>query len=181
MRLATATLADCFDLFAVTAHRIEALPAYNVPAEDEALSAFREGHPLPVRSVQTNPHLARIQQTTRAGKTWSRTRVAGWPLTQYQLFQFSYGYPPSIDAGEVIRVADQTEHPELTTLDECWLFDAEGPRPFAALMDYDETGAWLGCRVTDDPDIIRRCREQVQLAASFAVPLAVFLSRHGAA
>ena len=49
--------------------------------------------------------------------------IAGWPLTEYQLFQFSYGYPPSLDAGEVIQVADQTEHPELTGLDDFWLFE----------------------------------------------------------
>lgn len=180
--LATASLADCFEQFDLTTHRIEALPAYDVPAEAEALSAFREGglRNLPERSVRTNPWLARIQRTTAAGKIWSRTRIAGWPLTEYQLFQFSYGYPPSINAGEVIQVADRSEHPELTGLDDFWLFDAEGPQPFAALMDYGEGGAWLGCKVTDDPKIISRCQDQVRLAAQFAVPLGMFLSRHGA-
>ena len=69
--LATATLADCFEQFEFTTHRIEALPAYDVPAEAEALSAFREGglRDLPERSVRTNPWLANIQRTTAAGKT----------------------------------------------------------------------------------------------------------------
>ena len=178
--LATATLADCFEQFEFTTHRIEALPAYDVPAETEALSAFREGglRNLPERSVRTNPWLARIQRTTATGKTWSRTRIAGWPLTEYQLFQFTYGYPPSLDAGEVIQVADQTAHPELAGLDDFWLFDAGTPHPFAALMAYGEGGAWLGCEVTDDPDVIRRCQDQVRLAAQFAVPLAAFLAEH---
>jgi hypothetical protein len=177
---ATNTLAGCFQRFKRSAHRIEALDVYNVPAEVEVLAAFREGRPLPERSVRTSPWLANIQQTTAAGKSWSRTRIAGWPLTEYQLFQFSYGYPPSIDAGEVIRVADKTKHPELATLEEFWLFDTEGPHPFVALMNYDKTGAWLGCEVTNDRDVIRRCRDQVRLAAQFAVPLGTFLSRHGA-
>ena len=42
-------------------------------------------------------------------------------------------------------------------------------------MAYGEGGAWLGCKVTDDPDIISRCQDQVRLAAQFAVPLAPFV------
>jgi len=190
VKLATATLEECFERFvrlpyAASAHKMEALDAYSVTAETEALGIFRERlagrftRTLPERSVRTSPWLARIQETSLAGKAWSRTRVCGWPPTEYQRFQFAYGYPPSIEAGEVIRVADKTEHPELAELDEFWLFDAEGPEPYAALLDYDDSGAWLGCRVTDDPDVISRCQDQVQLAAHFAVPLDVFLSRHG--
>jgi hypothetical protein len=176
----TRDLAECFDLFEATTHRTETLPAYNVPAEAEALSAFRDGLPLPERSVRTNPHLARIQRTTLAGKTWSRIRIIGWPLTEYQRFQFAYGYPPSADAGEVISVASLAEHPELAGLFDAWLFDAERSRPFAAVMSYSEGGAWLGCEVTNDPDVISRCMKQKQLAERYAVPLGVFLSRHGA-
>lgn len=180
--LATATLADCFEQFEFTTHRIETLPAYDVPAETEALSAFRESglRNLPERSVRTNPWLARIQRTTAAGKIWSRTRVVSWPLTEYQLFQFTYGYPPSLDAGEVIQVADRSEHPELPELDDFWLFDAGRPHPFAALMNYGENGSWLGCKVTGDPEIISDCQAKVRLAVQVAVPLGVFLSRHGA-
>ena len=175
-----ATLADCFERFERTCHRIEALDAYDVPGETEALAAFQNGGPLPERSVETSPWLANIQQTTRAGKSWSRTRIVRWPLTPYQQFQFSWGYPPSIAAGEVIGVADRTEHPELVELAEAWLFDEGGPHPFVALMNYTETGAWLGCDVITDPDIITRCRDQIRLASLFAVPLATFLSRHSA-
>lgn len=181
LELAAATLEGCFERFEVTAHRIEALRAYDVAFEAEAMAAFREGRPLPEKSARTSPWLARIQQTTAEGKTWSRTRIAGWPLTEYERFEFGYGYPPSINAGEVILVADRTEHPELAAIDrDVWLFDAEGPRPFAALMAYGETGAWLGCEVTDAPDVISRCMEQKQLGERYAIPLAVFLSRHGA-
>lgn len=163
-----------------TCHRIEALDAYDVPGEAEALAAFQLGRPLPERSVSASPWLANIQRTTAAGKSWSRTRVVRWPLTPYQRFQVSYGYPPSIDAGEVIGVADRAEHPGLAELGEFWLFDGEGPHPFAALMDYSQTGAWLGCTVTSEQEVIARCQAQVRFASRFAVPLAVFLARHSA-
>jgi hypothetical protein len=164
-------LMACFDAFEQTAVRIETLPAYDVPAEAEVLRAFTEGRPLPERSTRTSPWLARIAQTTAAGKTWSRTRVVGRPLTAYERFQLGYGYPPSAAAGEIIRIADRTEHPELAALDgDFWLFDGA----FAALMTYDQGGAYIGSEVTDDPGVIARCRQQAILAARCAVPLGVF-------
>jgi Family of unknown function (DUF6879) len=181
------TLDECFEKFEATAQKMEALPVYDVPFEADALRLFCDrlagvsSAPMPERSVRTSPWLARIQQTTLTeGKSWSRTRIVGWPLTEYELFELSYSYPPSVDAGEMIQVADRSAHPELAApLDEFWLFDAEGPHPFAAMLDYSDGGAWLGCQVTDNPRVIRRCLDQVRLAAQFAVPLAAFLSRHG--
>ena len=168
-------LMACFDAFERSAVRIEALPAYDVPAEAEVLRAFARGLPLPERSARTSPWLARIAQTTAAGKTWSRTRVVGRPLTAYERFQLGYGYPPSAAAGEVIRIASRAEHPELAALGgDFWLFDADTADPFAALMTYDQGGGYLGSEVTSDPGVIARCREQAGLAARCAVLLGAF-------
>ena len=168
-------LMACFDLFEVSAVRVETLPAYDVPAEAEVLRAFARGLPLPERSARTSPWLARIERTTAAGKTWSRTRVVGRPLTAYERFQLGYGYPPSAAAGEVIRIADRSAHPELAPLGgDFWLFDGDTAAPFAALMTYGQGGAYLGSEVTSDPGVIARCRQQAALAARCAVPLEVF-------
>lgn len=168
-------LMACFDLFERSAVRIEGRREYDVPAEAESLRAFTRGLPLPERSARTSPWLARIAETTTAGKTWGRTRVVGRPLTVYERFQLGYGYPPSAEAGEVIRIADRSAHPELAALDgDFWLFDGGTAAPFAALMSYSQGGAYLGSEVTDDPGVIARCREQASLAARYAVPLDVF-------
>jgi hypothetical protein len=168
-------LMACFDLFEVSAVRVETLPAYDVPAEAEVLRAFARGLPLPERSARTSPWLARIERTTAAGKTWSRTRVVGRPLTAYERFQLGYGYPPSEQAGEVIRIADRSAHPELAALGgDFWLFDGDTAAPFAALMTYGQGGAYLGSEVTYDPGVITRCREQASLAARCAVLLGAF-------
>ena len=168
-------LMACFDLFDVSAVRIETLPAYDVPAEAEVLRAFARGLPLPERSARTSPWLARIERTTAAGKTWSRVRVVGRPLTAYERFQLGYGYPPSAAAGEVIRIADRTEHPELAALGgDFWLFDGDTAAPFAALMTYEPGGAYVGSEVTGDPGVIARCRQQAALAARCAVLLGAF-------
>ncbi len=171
-------LPACFETFERSAIRLEVRPEYDVPAEAASLEAFRLGQPLPERSVRTSPWLARIRQTTGAGKTWSRTRVVGRPLTAYERFQLGYGYPPSAEAGEVIRIADRSAHPELAALGgDFWLFDGDTATPFAALMSYDPGGAYLGSEVTASPGVIARCRDQVRLAARYAVPLDVFTGR----
>jgi hypothetical protein len=180
IRLASTDLAACFDLFQASAFRLETLRVYDVPAEAESLRAFRLGQPMPERSPRTNPWLARIAQTTAAGKSWSRTRIVGRPLTAYERFQLGYGYPASAQAGEVIAIAGRASHPELAGIDrDYWLFD-EDSDPFAAVMAYDERGAYLGSEVTADPAIIGRCRERKRLAERHAVPLDTFLGQYTA-
>ena len=115
-RIAHADLTACFDLFERSAFRLETLPAYAVGgAEAERLRAFQLGLPRPERSVRTSPWLARIDQTTAAGKSWRRVRVVGWPLTEYERYQM-LGYQESATAGDVIRIADRVAHPELRSL-----------------------------------------------------------------
>jgi hypothetical protein len=172
-----ADLPACFDHFKTSAVRAETLPVYNVPDEAAARRAFELGLPLPERSLRTSPWLRRIQTTTAARMIWTRIRIIRWPLTPYQLFQFKYGYPPSKDAGENIWVADATAHPELDGIKDGWLFDAMTDHPFAALMNYDETGAYLGAEVTDDPRVTDRLADQMRLAAHCSVPLGTFLRR----
>jgi hypothetical protein len=161
-------LPACFDLFQQTAVRAETLRAYNVPAEAEALKAFELGWRLPERSAQVSPWLARIRDTSRAGKAWSRYRIVGWPLTTYERFQLTYGYPPSAKAGEKIWVADRSAHSGLTDLSDFWLFDAGTEQAFAALMSYDESGAYVGAEVTASPEVIDRCTNHLCLVAQYA-------------
>jgi hypothetical protein len=168
-----ADLATCFDLFRASAFRLETLRTYSVPAEAESLRAFRAGLP-PERSVRTSPWLARIAQTTAEGKSWRRIRIVGWPLTEYERFQMAC-YPGSAEAGEDIRVAGRSAHPELAVLGDFWLFDAETPSPFAALMSYDHHGAYLGSGVTSSPEVIERCRAHQRLAQRHSIPLESFL------
>ena len=131
--LARADLGACFDLFERSAFRLETLARLRGRRRGRAPAGLPAGLPRPERSVRTSPWLARIAQTTAAGKSWHRVRVVGWPLTEYERYQM-IGYRESAAAGDVIRIADRSAHPELAVLDrDFWLFDAEGPRPFAAL------------------------------------------------
>jgi hypothetical protein len=170
-------LGRCFDVFKVSAFRLETLRGYAVPGEDEGLRAFLRGLPRPERSVRTSAWLRRIAETTAAGKSWRRVRVLGHPLTEYECYQL-IGYRESAEAGEVTRIADRSAHPELATLTrDFWLFDAGTARPFAALMSYGHDGQYLGAEVTTGPAMITACVTARNLAQRHSVPLGAYLAQ----
>ena len=169
--------AACFDTFRSTALRLETLQHYDAPAEYERITAFREGRPLPERSPRTSPWLRRVAETTAEGKRWSRVRLVEHPLSEYVRFEL-VTYLESQRAGEDIHLTDRQAHPALEALrTDFWLFDAETSQPFAALMDYDQQGRYLGAEVTSDPEAVRVCTAARDLALHHSVPLATYLAR----
>jgi hypothetical protein len=171
--------AACFDTFRSTAFRLETLQHYDAPAEYERIAAFREGMPLPERSPRTSPWLRRVAETTAEGKRWSRVRVVDRPLSEYVRFEL-VTYVESQRAGEDIHVTDRQEHPALEALrTDFWLFDVETSQPFAALMEYDQQGRYLGAEVTSAPEAVRACTATRDLALRHSAPLATYLARLG--
>jgi hypothetical protein len=169
----------CFDRFVVSAFRLETLPDYAAPAEDERIAAFRAGRPLPERSPRTSPWLRRIAETTAAGKHWSRVHVVDYPLSEYTRFEI-VTYGESAAAGEDVRLTDRRADPALDALTwDFWLFDAETDHPFAALMRYSHGGEYLGAQVTDDAAVVRTCTAERDLALRHSVPLAEYLDGKG--
>lgn len=168
--------ADCFDEFRVSAFRLETLREYAISAEDERIAAFRERRPLPERSVRTSPWLRRIAETTAAGKHWSRVHVVDEPLSEYVRFEM-VTYRESEQAGENIRITNRTADPALDALQtDFWLFDADTDRPFAAILQYDRAGHYVGAQVTSDDAVIETCKTARDLAVRHSVPLAVYLA-----
>jgi uncharacterized protein DUF6879 len=87
------------------------------------------------------------------------------------------GYRESAEAGEVIRIADRSACPGLATLArDFWLFDADAARPFAALMNYNHAGEYLGAAVTTEPAVIMACVTARNLAQQYSVPLGAYLA-----
>ena len=80
------------------------------------------------------------------------------------------------EAGEDVRIADRTAHPELAELDrDFWLLDDETDHPVAQLMTYDPDGQYVSREVTSDPAVIARCRAQRDLALARSANLKDFL------
>jgi len=169
-------LGRCFEVFMVSAFRLETLRAYAAPGEEDRLRAFRLGRPLPERPARTSRWLRRIAATTATGKSWHRVRVLDRPLSEYECYRL-LGYRESAEAGEVIRIADRSSCPALAPLArDFWLFDADAARPFAALMNYDHAGEYLGAAVTTEPAVIMACVTARNLAQQYSVPLGAYLA-----
>jgi uncharacterized protein DUF6879 len=170
-------LGRCFEVFTVSAFRLETLRAYAARGEEDRLRAFRRGLPLPERPARTSRWLRRIAATTATGKSWHRVRVLDRPLSEHECYRL-LGYRESAEAGEVIRIADRSSCPALAPLArDFWLFDADGARPFAALLNYDHAGEYLGAAVTTEPAVIMACVTARNLAQQYSVPLGAYLAQ----
>jgi hypothetical protein len=133
-------LGRCFEVFTVSAFRLEALRAYATPGEEDRVRAFRSGLPWPGRPVGASRWLARIAAATAAGKSWHRVRVLDRPLSEEECSRL-LSYRECAEAGEVIGIADRSSCPALAPLArDFWLFDADTARPFAALMNHNHAG-----------------------------------------
>jgi hypothetical protein len=168
------TLDELFDNFERSTFRLETLPQYLVDVEEERFGAFRDGRPLPPWPQESVEWFADIAKSVAAGKTWGRVHVIDWPPSDYTRFELVC-YADNVRAGENIRIADRSADPALAELrQDFWLFDAETGHPVAVLMRYDEEGHWLGWNLSEERNVVQRCREQRDMALAHSVPLAEF-------
>jgi hypothetical protein len=162
-----------FDSFRHTVARLETLPAYDVGGQEAVrLRAFREGLPRPLRSVSTDPWLARIAiSTITAGKRWTRLRVVDDPLTDYQRYQLA-SYREAQAVGEEVLLVRRSA--DLVGPD-FWLFDEGEPDAHAVVMRYNPRGQWLGADLVTDPNEVHDLADRFHVVAADAVPLNEFL------
>lgn len=170
-----------FDTFHHTAYRLETLPVYDVGDEgDEAarIRAIRDGLPVPERSVRTDPWLARIARTTTdpvTPKRWQRVRLVEEPLTEYERIEL-------VALVEAQTVGDENfiaPRSAVGTAPDMWLFDARTTHAHAVVMDYDATGRWLGGNLVTAVQQVEKLETAWERALAAAIPLNVFLARHG--
>ncbi|MFI1679289.1 DUF6879 family protein [Streptomyces sp. NPDC020607] len=95
-----------FDRFEREAWRFEAQPTYTMPREQENVARFLRGEAKP-SDHNTRWH-ARVRGYVQSGRRIGRVRIVRRPLTDYQRYQFAWGIPGNIAAGEDIRVLDVT-------------------------------------------------------------------------
>lgn len=165
---------ELFDTFQHTVARLETLPVYAVGgAEAERVAAFHAGRPRLLRTVLTDPWLARMARTSVTGKQWVRVRVVDEPLTPYQRYEMA-SYRESQTVGEQVSVVSRSAAGVEGR--DFWLFDATDQDGFAVLMHYDSEGHWEGAEVVTDRGVIIGMMAELDLAARAAVPLNDFLA-----
>jgi hypothetical protein len=167
-----------FDRFTTSVARLEALPAYAVGgAEGERLRAFHEGHPRPLRSVRTDPWLARIAvSTVMNGKSWTRVRVVDEPMTDYQRYQMQ-SYRESQAAGEEVRIIPRSSAGDLGP--DFWLFDEHTAHRLAVIMHYHPDGRVDRRELVNQPSRVAELAAQLHRIEDRAKSLNEFLAAAG--
>ena len=150
--------------FEQSAFRLETLPEYNVPQETDMLAQFKDGEE--VRMPDDHPWLERVRQHTEAGRVMRRVRVVSDPLTDYLRFELSM-YHQTVAAGEDIRVCSSAE---ISEFGDWWLFDDQ----VVIILNYDETGHFLGTKQATD--VVTYCRRRDQ-ALEHSIPFADYTTR----
>jgi hypothetical protein len=151
--------------FKRSAFRLETLPQYLVPQEEEMLARFKRGEE--VRMPDDHPWLVRVRQHVVSGKAMRRVRVVTYPLTDYLRFELAM-YRQTVAAGEDIRVCSS---PEIAGYGDWWLFDDR----VVVTMNYDEAGHFLGTE-QDATDVVTYCRRR-DLALEHSIPFADYATR----
>jgi hypothetical protein len=159
--------AAMFRDFERSAWRLEVQPTYTMPAEAESLARFLRGEQKP------HDHNATWHGTVRdaieGGKSFGRVRVVRQPLTEYQRYQFAWGIPGNIQAGEEIRVLDLTD----TDLDlpdqDFWMFDESA----VVHLNYRPDGTQINRELIEEPDITQYIAWR-DLAIESSVPFSAY-------
>ncbi len=149
------------------AFRLELLPQYLVPQEQETFAAWRAGA---VRESGEGSWQSTIQSAHARGATISRVHVVTSPLSDYLRFEFDWYYRFNAAAGEDIRILDRakTTAPALAPFD-FWLFDERD----VVAMRYQPDGTQIDRILLEDADPAEFVRYR-DLAQAAAVPFAEY-------
>ncbi|MEZ0093817.1 DUF6879 family protein [Streptacidiphilus sp. EB129] len=171
MRLDGSRWREFFDGMQRDAFRLETLPVYRVPQEEEAIRRFRAGRPI--AEADTATWTARLRMFAESGRVVRRVHVLSRPLTEYLEFEFEH-YRHNVAAGEDVRILDITnrENPGLPDQD-FWMFDDER----VVLMNYEPDGTQIDRRIHEgDPEPYGHWK---RLALEESVPFLDYVKDHG--
>ncbi|MFJ7204868.1 DUF6879 family protein [Streptomyces sp. NPDC098789] len=119
----------------VEAWRLETLPQYLVPHEEEDFAAFVAGRPT--APYLSSAYTERVSRQRAEGKHNGRVHIVRQPLSAYLRFEFSRYYDVHVQAGDDIRILDVTDRENpLADAPDFWMFD----RSKVVLMNYETDG-----------------------------------------
>lgn len=163
-------LGRLMDSCRVSTFRLETLPQYLVPQEEERLAEWRATGARTPRTPANDAWLAELHEIVARGIRWYRVRILDYPLHDYSRFELA-GYRDTDAAGQETFVADRAEHAELGDMhDDFWLIDDE----VGVCMIYDEDGHFLRPEMVAD---VASCRTMRDVAMQCAEPLERYLRR----
>lgn len=153
--------------------RMEQLPAYGVPGDDEQFGRWLAGAREPNREW-LQPWLDELTASRARGVRRRRVRRFSAELTDYERYSCEFGYAHTGPAGEDIRVLRDGEHdiPDMRPAD-FWVVNDATVVP----MLYDGRGGFIGAGVLD-PDASKQWLCDAGTAWDAAEPFDEWWSRH---
>ncbi|MER8070059.1 DUF6879 family protein [Streptomyces sp. NPDC094034] len=149
--------------FGSEAWRLETMPAYNVPQEEDEIRAFLAGERINPHT-HSNGYTEDLKRVRGEGKSKGRVHIVTRPLSTYLQYEFMY-YRPHVWAGEDIRIMDVTEGDNpLAGVQDFWMFDKKE----VVLMHYKTDGTQTGREVYEG-DVTPYLRYQ-RIALAESVP-----------
>jgi hypothetical protein len=128
--------------FQSEAWRLETLPEYKVPQEEEEIRAYLAGERIDPQTY-SNEYTEDLKRVRREGKSKGRVHIVSRPLTTYLQYEFMY-YRPHAWAGEDIRIMDVTGRTNpLAGIQDFWMFDKKE----VVLMRYQADGTQINREV----------------------------------
>lgn len=174
MLLAGEEWAARFKRFQREAWRLETLPQYLMPQEEEEFAAFRAGTRIDPRTV-SNEYTDRLRRQVAEGRSQGRVHIVTQPLSPYLLFEFSQYYAPHALAGEKIRILDVSDRANpLEGVQDFWIFDSAE----VVLMNYDPEGRQINREVHSGA--AAQFTEYQRIAVAESVPFEEYVKGLGA-
>lgn len=154
---------EFFGSFKREAFRLETLPVYTMPGEQEEYARFLDAGNLDI--AFDDPWLKRVRHFRETGRWIGRVHVLRRPLTDYLRYEMAV-YQFTSGAGEDIRILDLTDTGDVGLPDQdFWIFDES----VVVRMNYRPDGTQISRELLADPDI-DQYRRWKELAMSLAVP-----------
>ncbi|MFE2926461.1 DUF6879 family protein [Streptomyces goshikiensis] len=167
------TLGDLFEAFEREAFRLETLNDYSRSGNVDAYREFQAGRPRP--EGYNADWVAELSAHTRQGKRIYRVHVLARPLTEYLRFELGWGYRTNTTGGEEFFILDTTDMPNpIEGVSDFWLFDSA----HAAVMNYDDAGAFRGAHILTDVDSEMYVRYR-EIALAHAEPFEDWWAKYG--
>lgn len=156
--------------FQTEAWRLETLPAYKVPAEEEEIREFLAGSRIDPHTY-ADEYTDDLKRVRSAGKHKGRVRVVTRPLSDYLRYEFMY-YEPHAMAGDDIRILDVTDRENpISNVQDFWMFD----RSTVVLMNYEPDGTQNSREVFEGD--LTPFREAQRIALAESIPFSEYVKQ----
>ncbi|MBV8994165.1 MAG: hypothetical protein JO287_10810 [Pseudonocardiales bacterium] len=88
--------------------RLETRTGYAVTTDGDDYHRYLRGEDVPNADAKA-PWLARLAKDTASGHIWRKVHLVCGPLTDYQRYEFEWGFAYNVTAGEQIRILEVTD------------------------------------------------------------------------